>query len=171
MGGGNAQPVCHRRMRRGVRSSRRGRGSAPADAAVTPCGPGIRVRPPRASEPVTAAFGARSYRPGDVASLRITARGRTRATLRLFRAGPGRTLRRLGTHATAVRPTRHLRLRAIDAAPTRSDWQVAERPLLRARQNAPRDGCGTVRPPCDRTSPDAGRSCLADQHDGCVQPA
>ena len=89
-----------------------GGAGVPAEAAVTPCGPGIRVRPPHASEPVTAAFGARSYRPGDVASLRISARAPARATLRMFRAGPGRTLRRLGTHATVVRPTRHLRLRA-----------------------------------------------------------
>ena len=83
---------------------------APAQA-VTPCGSGISVRPPRASEPVKAAFGARSYAAGDVASLRISARARTSATLRLFHAGPGRKLRRLGTHAAAVRATRRLRLR------------------------------------------------------------
>jgi hypothetical protein len=85
---------------------------APAEAAVTPCGPGKRVRSPRTSEPVRAAFGARSYAVGDVASLRISARARTRATLRLFRAGPGRLLRRVGTNAAVVRPTRRLRLRA-----------------------------------------------------------
>ena len=88
-----------------------GGAGAPAEAAVTPCGPGIRVRPPRGSEAVTAAFGARSYAPGDVASLRISARGRTHATLRLFRAGPGRRMRRVGTYGALMRPPRHLRLR------------------------------------------------------------
>ena len=37
--------------------------AAPAAAAGDPCGPGIFVRAP-ASEPVTAAFGARSYGAG-----------------------------------------------------------------------------------------------------------
>jgi N,N-dimethylformamidase beta subunit-like, C-terminal len=61
---------------------------------------------------VRAAFGARSYAAGDVASLRLSARAPTRATLRLFHAGPGRPLRRLRTFAALVRPARRLRLRA-----------------------------------------------------------
>jgi N,N-dimethylformamidase beta subunit-like protein len=84
---------------------------AQTQAASDPCGPGLFVRAP-ASEPVTAAFGARSYAAGDVASLRLSARAPARATLRLFHAGPGRPLRRLNTFAAVVRPARRLRLRA-----------------------------------------------------------
>jgi hypothetical protein len=82
-----------------------------AGAAGDPCGPGIFVRAP-SSEPVTAAFGARSYGAGDVASLRVSARAPTRGSLRIYHAGPGRRLRRLATFATLERPARRLRLRA-----------------------------------------------------------
>ena len=61
---------------------------------------------------MTAAFGARSYAAGDVASLRVSARAPTAASLRLFHAGPGRPLRRLRTSAALVRPARGIRLRA-----------------------------------------------------------
>jgi hypothetical protein len=89
-----------------------GGAGAHADAATYPCGPGVFVRAPRVSEPVTAAFGARSYAAGDFASLRVSARAPTRARLRLFHVGPGRPLRRLRTSAALVRPARRLRLRA-----------------------------------------------------------
>jgi len=61
---------------------------------------------------VKVAFHARSYAAGDVASLRVSARAPTRATLQLYHAGPGRPLRRLRTNAALVRPARRLRLRA-----------------------------------------------------------
>jgi hypothetical protein len=82
---------------------------AHTQTASDACGPGLFVRAP-ASEPVTAAFGARSYAAGDVASLRVSARAPTRATVRLFHAGPGRPLRRLRTFAAVVRPARRLHL-------------------------------------------------------------
>jgi hypothetical protein len=85
--------------------------AAPAGAAGDPCGPGIFVRAP-SSEPVTAAFGARSYGAGDVASLRVSVRAPTRGSLRIYHAGPGRRLRRLATFAALERPARRVRLRA-----------------------------------------------------------
>ena len=83
----------------------------PVEAGGAPCGPGVFVRAP-SIEPITAVFAARSYSAGDVASLRVSARDPTPASLRIYRAGPGRRLRRLATFAALKRPARRLRLRA-----------------------------------------------------------
>jgi hypothetical protein len=61
---------------------------------------------------VTAVFGARSYRPGEVASLRVSVRAPASGSLRLYHAGPGRRLPRLQTFAALERPARRLHLRA-----------------------------------------------------------